>query len=91
MDEKPFIMTESERELLAMLRAHPNLDSAVRGVLSAAGRVDSKADEVEGDLIDATRKLGNEAICAWGSRVARRVEEEMEREEPTMHRHKKKA
>lgn len=90
MDKKPFTVTEEERVLLEQLRGQPKLEAAVRGVLDAAKREDCVADEVESELIEATRVLGREAMCSWGERKARGVEEEMEEEKEARHRHKKK-
>lgn len=90
MDEKLIAATKDELELLALLRKQPELDEAVREVLGVVKHGGWNADEVEGRLIDATRKLGRATVNSWAAGKAVQVEEEMEQCEPSLHRHKKK-
>jgi len=90
MDEKLIATTEDELELLALLRKQPELDEAVREVLGLVKHGGWNADEVEGKLIEATRKLGRATVSGWAAGKAAQVEEEMEECEPRLHRHKKK-
>lgn len=90
MDQIPFIVNEEEKALLELLREHPELDKPVKRILSAANREGAGASEVEEELIEATRRLGQETLRSWAKRRSRQIEEEMEECKPSMHRHKKK-
>ncbi len=90
MDEKLIAATEGELELIELLRKQPELNEAVREVLGVVKHGDWNADEVEGKLIEATRKLGRATVNSWAGGKAAQVEEEMEQCEPSLHRHKKK-
>lgn len=90
MDKHQISITDRELEMLAQLRRHPDLNEAVLEVLSMAKHEGWDANEVEGKLIEATRKLGRAAVGSWASGKAAQVEDEMEQIEPSLHRHKKK-
>lgn len=90
MDENTFTVNGEERALLELLRRQPGLNEAVREVLAVARDEDWDADKVEEKLIEAIRRLGRAAMGGWAADKAHRVEEEMERIEPPLHRHKKK-
>lgn len=90
MDEEQTVITEEEFELVAQLREQPDLNGSVREILAIAKHEGWDANEVEQKLIVALRELGRVTVGTWASEKAGRLEEEMERVEPCLHRHKQK-
>jgi len=90
MDSERIELTETEKELLALLREHPELGEPVRRIVKLANKDGSGAHRVEEELIEEVRKLGRKTMSSWAQRQARQVEEEMENRSPPLHRHKKK-
>jgi Zn-dependent M32 family carboxypeptidase len=90
MDSEHIELSETEKELLGLLREHPELAEPVRRIVKLANKDGAGAHRVEDELIEEVRRLGSKTMSSWAQRQARRVEEEMEGRSPPMHRHKKK-
>lgn len=90
MEHKFTNLSETEKELLALLREHPELEDPLRRIVKLANRDGAGAHRVEDELIKEVRQLGQKTMSSWAARQARQVEEEMEDVSPAMHRHKKK-
>ncbi len=68
------LLTAEQRLLLEGLESHPKLMSRFLSILSLAEEPDAdgtirSADEVEAILIDQVRKLGQESMESWASKV----------------------
>jgi len=90
MEQEPFDASEKEKELLKLLRNHPQLSERMKRIAEVANTDGAVADQVEEELIEQLRRLGNETMSSWAKRQAGQVENQMEEESPRMHRHKKK-
>jgi len=82
----------SDEELLAFLRAHPDLRnrfvSIAMAVENSQGGLE-EADAAEERLVEEMRLLGREALQGWAERRVEATEREI-RQQPHMHRQGKK-
>lgn len=88
-------LTAEQRLLLEGLESHPKLMSRFLSILSLAEEPDvngtvRSADEVEAILIDQVRKLGQESMESWASKVDAMLGEQSRQEDPSVQLREKK-
>jgi hypothetical protein len=88
-------LTAEQRLLLEGLESHPKLMSRFLSILSLAEEPDMNgtvrsADEVEAILIDQVRKLGQESMESWASKVDAMLREQSRQEDPSVQLREKK-
>jgi transposase len=86
-------VTLSETQLLERMRQHPEMMERVQSILdlayNAAGPLKT-ADEVEELLIQEIRRLGNTTMEQWAMQAEERVSRELQAQDATVRRRKKK-
>jgi hypothetical protein len=86
-------LSAQEQQLIERLREHPDLMERFQTILeiSANGEGSVKsADEVEGLLVEAMRRLGNATMGNWAVSAERRLGEQLEQKDPSARVRKKK-
>ena len=88
-------LTAEQRLLLQGLESHPKLMSRFLSILSLAEEPDvngtiRSADEVEAMLIEQVRKLGQESLESWASKVDSIIGEQSKQEDPSVKLREKK-
>ena len=95
MQELQEPLTAEQRLLLEGLESHPKLMSRFLSILSLAEEPDVNgtvrcADEVEALLSDQVRKLGQEGMESWASKVDAMLGEQSRQEDPSVQLREKK-
>ena len=96
MDEKKRVtggLTEVEIDLVRQLRRQPKLMERVQHILEIANSSEGPvktADEIEGMLIEEMRQLGNETMTGWAQQAQERIVAQLQREDRTVLKRKKK-
>lgn len=83
-----------EQALIAQLRQHPELMERLEIIVGLTGAEGGKlrtADEVEEQLIEEVRRLGNQVIRDWAANTEARVGQELEQSQPAAGVRKKKS
>ena len=73
-----------ELQLIEQLRAHPLLLERFQAILAITANAEGpmkSADEVEGLLIEETRRLGNTTMGSWAARAEQRLAEQLEQKD----------
>lgn len=87
-------MTNSNGQtFIDRLNQHPKLRERVESLLNVVENVAgdcTKADDAEQHVIEALRKMGNDALHCWGDNAAIKSSEELDKEHPAVHRNGKK-
>ena len=89
------LLTAEQRLLLQGLQSHPKLMTRFLSILRLAeepnvnGTIRS-ADEVEAVLIEQVRKLGQESMESWASKVDSIIGEQSKQEDPSVKLREKK-
>lgn len=86
-------LSSEEIKLLEQLRERPAMMERVQRILEIAHSIEGPlktADEVEELLIEEMRRLGNATLTEWGAHAEERVGRELESEDPTVLKRKKK-
>ena len=86
-------LTEQEMELIQRLRRQPGIMERVQSILAIAQSAEGPlktADEVEDLLIQEMRRLGNVAMQEWAAQAHERVSQEVQAQDPTVLKRKKK-
>ena len=88
-------LTADQRLLLKGLESHPKLMARFLSILSLAEEPDSdgtirSADEVESMLIEEVRKLGQEGMESWASKIDVLLGEQSKKEDPSVKLREKK-
>jgi hypothetical protein len=86
-------LSQQETELIEQLRRHPQMMERVQSILEIARNADGPlktADEVEEQLIEQMRRLGNATMRHWASQAEERVSNELRSQDPTVLSRKKK-
>ncbi len=95
MRKKPSSEQErADQQLLAALNERPELKERIVCILRLATDAESAprtVDEIEALLIAEIRQLGRETMAGWAQAQAQRVEREVQRAHPQVHRSKKNA
>jgi len=86
-------ITAQEAKLLEGLRRHPEMMERVQSILEIASNENGplkSADEVEAMLIEEMRRLGHSTMSQWATTAEERVGTELQNQDPTVLRRKKK-
>ena len=92
-DSPPPKLSAQELQLIEQLRGQPLLLERFQGILAITAQADGpmkSADEVEGLLIEETRRLGNATMESWAARAEQRVAEQLEQKDASAGVRKKK-
>jgi hypothetical protein len=96
MEEKnraPQNLSQSEITLIKRLRRQPKMMERVQRILEMANSTEGRlktADEIEELLLEEMRRLGNETMSEWAIQAEQRVGEELQQQDPTVLKRKKK-
>jgi hypothetical protein len=83
----------TEKQFLEALRQQPELRARFQTILDLTRNADGPvqtAEAVEGQLIEALRQLGHESMNQWAARAEQRVSTELQQQDATVRRRKKK-
>ena len=83
----------TEKQFLEALRQHPELRARFQSILNLTRNADGPvqtAEAVEGQLIEALRQLGHESMNQWAAQAEQRVSTELQQQDATVRRRKKK-
>jgi hypothetical protein len=86
-------LSAGEQRLIEQLRMRPLMMERVQSIVELASSVDGPlktADEVEGLLVEALRRLGNTTMNQWAAGAEERVSDELKRGDATVRSRKKK-
>jgi hypothetical protein len=83
----------TERQFLEALRQQPELRARFQSILDLTRNADGPlqtAAAVEAQLIEVLRQLGHESMNQWAARAEQRVSTELQQQDATVRRRKKK-
>ena len=92
-DSSPPKLSAQELQLIEQLREHPLLLERFQAILAITANAEGalkSADEVEGLLIEETRRLGNTTMGSWATRAEQRLAEQLEQKDDSAGVRKKK-
>ena len=92
-DSRPPQLSAQELQLIEQLREHPLLLERFQAILAITANAEGplkSADEVEGLLIEETRRLGNTTMGSWAARAEERLAEQLEQKDASAGVRKKK-
>ena len=86
-------LSQSELKLIRRLRKQPKMMERVQRILEIANSSEGPlktADEIEELLLEEMRRLGNDTMTEWATQAEQRVGQEVQRQDPTVRKRKKK-
>jgi hypothetical protein len=86
-------LSQSELNLIRRLRKQPKVMQRVERILEIANSSEGPlktADEIEDLLLDEMRRLGNDTMTEWATQAEKRVGQELQKQDPTVLKRKKK-
>ena len=86
-------LSQSERNLIRRLRKQPKMLERVQRILEISNSSEGPlrtADEIEELLLEEMRRLGNDTMTEWATQAEKRVGQELQKEDPTVLKRKKK-
>ena len=86
-------LSQSELKLIRRLRKQPKMMERVQRILEIANSSEGPlktADEIEELLLEEMRRLGNDTMTEWATQAEERVGQEVQRQDPTVRKRKKK-
>jgi hypothetical protein len=86
-------LSQSELNLIRRLRQQPKVLERVQRILDIANSSEGPlktADEVEELLLEEMRRLGNDTMTEWATQAETRVGQELQQQDPTVLKRKKK-
>jgi hypothetical protein len=86
-------LSPSELNLIRRLRKQPKVMARVERILEIANSSEGPlktADEIEELLLDEMRRLGNDTLTEWAAEAEKRVGQELQKQDPTVLKRKKK-
>lgn len=86
-------LSAQELQLIAQLREHPLLLERFQAILAITAHADGplkSADEIEGLLIEETRRLGHTTMGSWAARAEQRLAGQLEQKDASAGVRKKK-
>ena len=92
-DSPPPKLSSQELQLIEQLREHPLLLERFQAILAITANAEGplkSADEVEGLLIEETRRLGNTTMGSWAARAEERLAGQLEQKDASAGVRKKK-
>jgi hypothetical protein len=85
--------SQSELNLIRRLRKQPKMMERVQCILEIANSSEGPlktADEIEELLLEEMRRLGNDTMTEWATQAEKRVGQELQKQDPTALKRKKK-
>jgi len=86
-------LSQSEINLIHRLRKQPKVMERVQRILEISNSSDGPlktADEIEELLLEEMRRLGNDTMTEWATQAQKRVGQELQQQDPTVLKRKKK-
>jgi hypothetical protein len=86
-------LSQSELSLIRRLRKQPKMMERVQCILEIAHSSEGPlktADEMEELLLEEMRRLGNDTMTEWATQAEKRVGQELQEQDPTVLKRKKK-
>jgi hypothetical protein len=86
-------LSQSELSLIRRLRKQPKMMERVQRILEIAHSSEGPlktADEMEELLLEEMRRLGNDTMTEWATQAEKRVGQELQEQDPTVLKRKKK-
>ena len=86
-------LSQSERSLIRRLRKQPKVMEWVQRILEISNSSEGPlktADEIEELLLEEMRRLGNDTMREWATQAEKRVGQELQKEDSTVLKRKKK-
>ena len=86
-------LSQSERNLIQRLRKQPKMLERVQRILEISNSSEGPlktADEIEELLLEEMRRLGNDTMKEWATQAEKRVGQELQEQDPTVLKRKKK-
>ena len=86
-------LSQSELHLIGRLRKQPKMMERVQRILDIANSSEGPlrtADEIEELLLEEMRRLGNDTMTEWATQAEKRVGQELQKQDPTVLKRKKK-
>lgn len=86
-------LSQSELNLIRRLRQQPNVMERVERILEIANSSEGAlktADQIEEMLLEEMRRLGNDTMTEWATQAEKRVGQELQQQDPTVLKRKKK-
>ena len=86
-------LSQSELNLIRRLRKQPKMMERVQRILEIANSSEGPlktADEIEELLLEEMRRLGNDTMTEWATQAEKRVGQELQQQDPTVLKRKKK-
>ena len=83
----------TDKQFLEALREHPELRARFQSILELTRKADGPvqtAEAVEEQLIEALRQLGHASMNQWAAQAEQRVSAELQQQDATVRRRKKK-
>jgi len=89
----PKDLNQQESRIIQQLRQHPKIMEQVQKILELTENVEGPlktADQIEELLIEEMRRLGSATMHEWASQAEERVSAELQIQNPTVLKRKKK-
>lgn len=86
-------LSQAELNLIRRLRQQPKVRARVERILAIANSSEGPlktADEIEELLLEEMRRLGNDTMTEWATEAEKRVGQELQTQDPTVLKRKKK-
>ena len=86
-------LSQSELNLIQRLRKQPKMMERVQRILDISSSSEGPlktADEIEELLLEEMRRLGNDTMTEWATQAEERVGQEVQKQDPTVLKRKKK-
>jgi len=86
-------LSQSELNLIQRLRKQPKMMERVQRILDISSSSEGplkRADEIEELLLEEMRRLGNDTMTEWATQAEERVGQEVQKQDPTVLKRKKK-
>ena len=86
-------LSPSELNLIRRLRTQPKMMERVQRILEISNSSEGPlktADEIEELLLEEMRRMGNDTMTEWATQAEKRVGQELQKQDPTVRKRKKK-
>lgn len=86
-------LSQSELKLIQRLRKQPKMMERIQRILEISNSSEGPlktADEIEELLLEEMRRLGNDTMTEWATQAEVRIGQELQKQDPTVLKRKKK-
>ena len=86
-------LSPSELNMIRRLRTQPKMMERVQRILEISNSSEGPlktADEIEELLLEEMRRMGNDTMTEWATQAEQRVGQELQKQDPTVLKRKKK-